>query len=507
MEKFPPVDMSQIHPYAAKRIREFLRELRDEVDLKQLTDADLTADDKAKLEDYTNEILDWLGKCRNDAGEGTLTVFPFSNSVNYYMSNFRRLLKTVNERKLEKAQQEAAGKKRQIQLEADNKRREAALKVMAVPIHDAEKYLDVKEQQRFIDSTVGAVNAFMRMSPEAKAYNPEMWRLSPDAMDYSFWTGIISQRKNEVAQRMKAKHEYEHFVKELDISIKRIKEELSKEKKQNIDYPKIFEIYPPDSWSDLALPDEEETRAWARPLILARVPKVLLPVVSMVVTPRITVIPKAEYRFLGCPCLTWIFDICVAAQADLGLKASSMKKVFHGWEYPIQVPATKLGTMHLEYCLWESQEGVSTPLALLRLIVNKDTEEPGIKILTNNSERTEYEIDGYDEDFVEVRKGFIDFIRSSGNGQQLAHTLAENEIVDQDTADLLEAKWDLPLPLANDTGAGSKEGTGDEGDLVAALEAMGLKKAEIKEGIEAACLTLWMPLEEKIKSVLKNIGM
>ena len=47
--QLPPVNLSQIHPHAAERYVQFLKELWGEVALDQLTEEDLSEDERAKL--------------------------------------------------------------------------------------------------------------------------------------------------------------------------------------------------------------------------------------------------------------------------------------------------------------------------------------------------------------------------------------------------------------------------------------------------------------------------
>ncbi len=324
------INLSHLHPHAAQRHIQFLKALSAEVPLDGVKDEDLTAEELVRFKKYHGGIMEWLGKCGKDVGEAALMVYPYRPPT-YDMDSFKNLLKTVYERKVTKGRHEAEKKVRLIQLEVERKRREAALKTIAVPVHDAQMYLSNEEQQQFIESVLGATDAFLARDVALEAKYPWFWLSTPSAAAYCYWTGIITRRKDKEAQRRKAKLEYERFVKELGDSITKFKDELSKGQKQNLACPSVLVKYPPVSWCDLALPNKEEIRAWARPQVLARVPQVLVPFVSMVITPQTTVIPRAEYRFLGCPCLTWIFDICVAAQADLHLKASTITRVFYGW--------------------------------------------------------------------------------------------------------------------------------------------------------------------------------
>lgn len=126
----PPVDTEQMQPYALDRYLGFLQELYDEVPLDQLSEEDLTDDERDKRKTCVDGIQDWLQKCSKDSGEAALMVYAYSSVIRYYMSDLKALVKRAYERKVEKERQETI-----------KRRRLAALEEINPPPDDAKKYL------------------------------------------------------------------------------------------------------------------------------------------------------------------------------------------------------------------------------------------------------------------------------------------------------------------------------------------------------------------------------
>ena len=96
----PPVNKTQMVPYALMRYLNLLKEIYDEVPLDQLSDEDLTDDEKAKRKECTDKIVEWVQKCNKDAGQAALMVYPYSSVITYHMRNLKTLLKVAYERRL-----------------------------------------------------------------------------------------------------------------------------------------------------------------------------------------------------------------------------------------------------------------------------------------------------------------------------------------------------------------------------------------------------------------------
>ena len=69
MLQLPAVNMSQLHPHARERFVRFLKELRDEVPLDQLSDEDFTAQELVEFVECVRGVEEWLDKCREEAYE------------------------------------------------------------------------------------------------------------------------------------------------------------------------------------------------------------------------------------------------------------------------------------------------------------------------------------------------------------------------------------------------------------------------------------------------------
>ncbi len=311
------------------------------------------------------------------------------------------------------------------------------------------------------------------------------------------------QRQKDIQRKMAAASAWKSFIDGFYRTIEELKNRLSGSKPASLPLHCSLEVfkYNPSGWCELALPGDKDIRAWARPQVLEKIPQVLTPFVSIEITPKLVVVPRIEYQSLGCPCLTWHFDIYATASADLLLKESTIAREFNGWEYSASLKATKLGTMYLGYCLWDSQEGFSTPLALLRLMVSKDSEGPGIEVLNQDSEHTVYIVDGYEESFAEVRKGFVDYIRAVGSKQPLVQALLTQGLIDVDTAKLIEAKWDEPLPVTVKVTTASGP---DLAAVTAKLMELGWAEPDAKQAVEALQIPGNAALDDIIKTILEK---
>jgi len=244
----PPINMEQMHPYAAERYLRLLVELYNEVPLDQLSEEDLTDDERAKRKRYTDEIIDWAKKCDRGSSAGALMVYLYSMVIFYRMSDLKALLKTAYERKLEELRQETEKKKRLEALEVEKKRRLAALEEMGPPLDDAKKYLKKDEYEQFCDSISGAISAYVGRDRRVESYSPRTWLLNRKASDYSYWTLVIRERKEKEVRRKQAQLEHDQYLDRLSLAVEKFKGELAKSKKPKSVYPPELEKYEPDGW-------------------------------------------------------------------------------------------------------------------------------------------------------------------------------------------------------------------------------------------------------------------
>jgi len=486
-----PIDVKQTEPHASIRYLEFLKELCAEVPLDWLSEKDLTEDEQTKRKESLAGIVEWLQKCNKGSDEGTLMVYPYSNVVTHHMSNLKALMKTAYERKMEKARQVAEGK-----------RRLAALEEINPPLDDANKFLDAPEYQQFVDSLNGAADAYL---DGGRGCALSDWRLDQRAGRYIMWTGIIKERKGKAVRHQRAITEHDLFTKEIENAIAKLKKELTQEKRPKFVYPPNLANYEPHVWAELELPTEAQVRQWAEPYILKRVPQVLKPFTSWDLSWQVQTLPYAKYELVGVPCLTWCFRVLVLAEAHLRMVEKTFTKEFQGYEYKMMVKAEELGYSYLRPVQWEDQqEGFTTPLSLLSILATGELEDDGIEVMEQNGSKIEHCIRGYDDDCTEINEQFRQFIIDVAKDKPLAQGLLASGVIDEVTAKLIDGKSKVTSPPLVGVQTNAKKI--NDSEVVAALEAMGYKKAEIKVGMDATHLSLDMSLEEKVKAVLKNMG-
>jgi len=488
--------------YAMEKYRGFLKELF-EVPVKQLSNADFTADELSKFGQYAGKIVEWLGKCRKDAGKASLMVYPYSTAIYYDMDSLRNLLKTVYERKVAKEREASERKAEKERQQAQENRRKAALREMSPPFDDAQKYLSDEERHKFLDSLCGAADAYLD-SKARGSYHPRAWLLNDKASGYRYWTSIIEGRAKEEALRKQAQLEYEQFRREINDSIKKMKQQLAKEKKPNFHYPPALADHRPDAWYKLKLPTKQEVEKWAQQYIGERIPHPLKDLVSWEVSWQVLTLPCAKYEVLGVPCLTWCFAVSILVWVRLRLVEKTFTKEFHGYEYTVKVGAEELGYLYLGPVEWDDQEGFSTPLRLLDMVAQGKLEDEGIEVMEHEGTSISFCVQGYDEGLTTIDGRFRQFVMDVVKDKTLAQGLLASGVIDGLTAQLVGEKVKVPLPQLGGAGANAEKTI--DGEVIAALEAMGYKKGEIKAGMDGTHLSPAMSLEEKVKAVLKILG-
>lgn len=304
-------------------------------------------------------------------------------------------------------------------------------------------------------------------------------------------------------RKMLADSEWEQFQKTFNSTIKDLKHQLANPKPPKSVpgcSPEVLN-YHPELWCDLTLLSEDEARAWAKPKILDRIPQLLIPFVTWESASEILAIPKIKYELLGVPSLTWNFDIYVKAKVDLWLKESTITKEFEGFKYVSPIKAQKIGSFFLGYAYWDSEEGFSTPIALLALLVEGELEGLGIEVIEGDPSHTVYTVEGFDERYVEVHKDFRKFIRETAKEKPLAQALLDKGIIYEDTAKLVEAKWDQPLPVSGNM----SDAAGSELEsAVAKLVELGLTEAVAKKEVETTVFPKNATVDDIVKIILEK---
>jgi hypothetical protein len=386
------------------------------------------------------------------------------------------------------------------------KRREkrlAALKEIAPPLDDAKKYLSDHEYQQFCDSVPGAIDAYLDIKARA-SYHPRAWLLDDKASGYRYWILVIEGRAREKARRKQAQLEHSQFLYEINNTIKEFKKQLVKEKKPSFHYPPALANHRPDAWYKLKSPTQQEVGKWAQQYIWERVPPQLKDLVSWEVSCQVLTLPYAKYELLGVACLTWYFAVLILVKVHLRLVEKTFTKKFHGYECTVKAGADDLGVFYLGPVEWERQEGFVTPLALLAMLAKEKLEDDGIEVVEHEGTSISFCVQGYDEGLTTIDGRFREFVIDVAKDKPLAQGLLEAGIIDGLTAQLVGEKVKVPLPQLVSAGANAEKTV--DGEVIAALEAMGYKKGEIKAGMDATHLSPAMSLEGKVKSVLSILG-
>jgi len=190
-----------LHLYAAERYYKWLAEVFQEI--AQLTteervnaDADINTylndDDKAQVEKYKQNILEWLYKCTNIGGG--YSPYPYDRWVTPDMFGLKSLIKKAYKARAEK-------------LEAERKQREweekwdVAYEAVSPPDADAHKYLTPEEYQKYEDSIPGAVRVYMEKGKLEIGLN--------DSFDYRHSLWLINYRKEREQQEINDRKEKE----------------------------------------------------------------------------------------------------------------------------------------------------------------------------------------------------------------------------------------------------------------------------------------------------------
>lgn len=376
---------------------------------------------------------------------------------------------------------------------------DAALREINPP-HDADvqKYLGQQLCQEFCRALGGAVRAYI---DGGKGCPFGDWRLDRRALRYEVLVDEITAAKQAEGQRRQAESECDQFVNAVHAGIRRFKEELAQEKKPELAYPPALAKYHPPSWCSLKPPTQEEITKWARPHIQKKVPHELAGFVSWKLTVEAIALPRATYEVRGVPCLNWQFIIPVLVRVHAELVGKISTRAFCGFEYKLAMGAEELGDLYLGPVAWDRQEGFTTPITLLAILARGEVEGGGIQLTKKDGSSITFLVPGYDGE-VTVSTRFRQFIVGVSAGNTLASGLLGAGVIDALVARLLQDKMAAlsPPPTA---GVQCVNASGGKGDLEAALEGMGYSQKEIEEMIKGANLPPWMPIEDRVKAILK----
>ena len=153
------------------------------------------------------------------------------------------------------------------------------------------------------------------------------------------------------------------------------------------------------------------------------------------------------------------------------------------------------------YQLWDTEQGFSTPIALLVLLSEDKLEGLGIEISSHKPSQTVYEVSGYTDGYVAIHKSFCKFIRDSAASRPLPQGLLDHGLLDQEGANLVELKWNHPLPVNSDI---TDAGGSDMEDVVSKLVELGWTEDNAKKAVEGTTLPNNAVVEDKVKIIIQK---
>ncbi len=307
--------------------------------------------------------------------------------------------------------------------------------------------------------------------------------------------------REERARAQQAETESKSFLANLDKEKTRLRQTLVKQKKPQFSYPESLAPYSLETWCELTLPTTDEIDQWATPHIQKVIPPLLRQLVSWNTSYQVLRMPYLKYEQLGVPCLTWYFKLLVLATLKLRLRDAQLEKEFAGLLRNIKLSDEELGILYIGPVEWESCEGFSTPLALLRLLSGNTPESPGIEVLIRDEKTTVYTVDGYDENYTELNRNFTSFIKAITKDQSLVQALLAQDMIDEYMAELVSAKWAEPLPVTVTVTTG---GGPDLGAVTAKLTEMGWTEDNAKTAVEAAIYQQHASTQEIVETILEK---
>jgi hypothetical protein len=387
----------------------------------------------------------------------------------------------------------------------ENKRRDvAAIEAISPPLSDAKSYLDDNECKSFQNSLSHAIDAYLDRTESEKLYCPELWlEYSPE---YTRWLSIIRSRKEKAANKKSAQVEYEHYMNSVKRLLSEVRSRLATEKPPRFSYQKYITPYMPDQWCELELPAEREVQDWARTKIKEIVPTEVGYFIRWKCNNEILALPSANYEMLGIPCLMWRFTVWLLVTLNLYITGEIVYRQFHGISYPVKMPDEDLGYHYLGPVEWDTLEGLSTPITLLTMLSEGKIEDDGINIIEHDNKITTYEVRGYDGETVEIHDLFRQFVMDVCRGKSLSRGLLAAGMVDKTTASLIENNAMVCPTKKEIIQVEQEENTGNNADVIQALEALGYKDTEAIQMVEKARLHESMSLEERVQAALKTLG-
>lgn len=470
----------KLHPEARKLIHEWIANVQRQVQLDEVNNDDLkflSAADIIKLK-RIYEVSECLNKCK-DIKDGDKLYDVYFGDIFFskgIISQLKRDLLNIEfdivpplkkicegrvakakeeerkraeeeKRKAEKAEEEQRKREEEERLQAEKvkeeqRRREeaaeaeerwwAAYKALNIPADDAFKYLKPDEHEEFVDSILGAVDAYLA---KGKSYI-----LDRRANDYLAWISVINNRRKKEQEKITANLAAQKYNQRLNKEIARLKSVLWPSKKDlNAWFEKKIrdKRYTGHNFDYILSPEEKDSFDGSLVSIANKKLEQLIPndLRQFIDIPsqyyRIYFpLPSTNYSFEGIACLDFCFDIFATAYAEIWLKP--VQKTFSGYTFNLPVMEGGNGSAPLEkpkflgyyylvltpkdlgdYVPWES-----IPLVLLGGLLNGETKPAGVTISAASDSVITYKIPKFKEE-VAIPDSFARYLRGIGTIEEM----------------------------------------------------------------------------------------
>jgi len=509
----------KLHPEARKLIHEWIADVQRQVQLDEVNNDDLkflSAADIIKLK-RIYEVSECLNKCKDiKDGDKLYDVYFgdifFSKGV---ISQLKRDLLNIEfdivpplkkicegrvakakeeerkraeeeKRKAEKAEEEQRKREEEERLQAEKvkeeqRRREeaaeaeerwwAAYKALNIPADDAFKYLKPDKHEEFVDSILGAVDAYL--------VKGKFYILDRRANDYLAWISIINNRRKKEQEKITANLAAQEYNQRLNKEIVRLKSVLwPSEKDLNAWFEKKIrdKRYTGHNFDYILSPEEKDSFDGTLVSIANKKLEQLIPndLRQFIDIPsqyyRIYFpLPSTNYSFEGIACLDFCFDIFATAYAEIWLKP--VHKTFSGYAFSLPVMEGGNGSAPLEkpkflgyyylvltpkdlggYVPWQS-----IPLALLRGLLNGETKPNGTTISAVSDGMIIYKIPKCKEE-VTIPDSFAGYLRSIGSiDEMVSMGIMTDKIADIVKSESGELEVEQKTSLSEEKGRDSKK--------------------------------------------------
>jgi hypothetical protein len=445
-----PEDEKSLHPEALKWFNARRAEIQFEVPLEELSDDDLDTflsdDEKREFIRCKDEIARGLVTCINMDEVSNdpvinvtigLSLLKFQVDSLLPMHRIGSLLKNVHQRKVAKAEQEQRerdekDKRSREQAEAERRRKEegekwqAARKAVNPPLNDAKRYLNNEEYDKFTQAALDTIEVYLEKGEEHLD--------DVRTFDYRRCLKKINDRREKERLIIAAKLRAQEYNQYLSKEKARLKALLCPNRK---DHERYFKKqikdrrYAGQTFAQFLSSKEEQD--FDKTIVnISR--KKLDEIVSSDFRQFIDskcwrsyfLLPSTEYSLEGVPCLDFMFDVFAVVETRVWLKPGQKKfgdyvfdlpwreekgysvllqePEFLGYHYLMLTPEDLGG-----YVFWQS-----TPLVLLKRLLNGDTKPGGFTITAAADGMITYKIPKFSEE-VNIPDDFTNYLKSIGS--------------------------------------------------------------------------------------------